>query len=756
MTNKSQRTRITAQEALQFHSQGKPGKLEITPTKPLLTQRDLALAYSPGVAVPVEAIAENPALVYDYTNKGNLVAVVSNGTAILGLGNLGALASKPVMEGKGALFKRFADIDAMDLLVDTEDVEQFINCVRYLGPTFGGINLEDIKAPDCFIIEERLKELLDIPVFHDDQHGTAIIAAAGLINALELTGRDIANFSLVVNGAGAAGLACIELLCALGMPRQNVVLCDTKGVIYEGRKAGMNQWKSGFASKTKARTLAQALAGADAFFGLSAKGAVTAEMVASMAPKPIIFAMANPDPEITPEEVQAVRDDAIVATGRSDYPNQVNNVLGFPFIFRGALDVQARTINDAMKIAAAQALAALAREDVPDAVTTAFLGRRLTFGPDYIIPAPFDPRLISRIPPAVAQAAMESGVARRPIVDMDGYVSRLKGRLDPVSDWLQSIFEAVRAAPKRVVFADGEELAVIRAANAYFTQGFGIPILIGSEDAIRRGFHEAGIRMRAEFEIVDPRRSPLAEEFADHLYARLQRRGYLRRDCLWMVKNERYVFASLMVALGLAQGMVAGVTRNWTSAFEDVRRVIDAKPGRHVIGVSLALSRGRGVLVADTNVHDMPTAEELANIATEAANAARKFGIEPRVALLAYSTFGQPHSERTAQVREAVRLLEQGDVDFEFDGDLAADVALSPDLMKLYPFCRLSGPANVLVMPAFHAASISTKMLGVLGGATIIGPLLVGLEKSVQISALGAKDEDLLNLAALAAYDLGG
>ncbi|MBX9861648.1 MAG: NADP-dependent malic enzyme [Hyphomicrobium sp.] len=756
MTHKSQRTRITAQEALQFHSQGKPGKLEITPTKPLLTQRDLALAYSPGVAVPVEAIADNPSLAYDYTNKGNLVAVVSNGTAILGLGNLGALASKPVMEGKGALFKRFADIDAMDLLVDTEDVDQFINCVRYLGPTFGGINLEDIKAPDCFIIEERLKELLDIPVFHDDQHGTAIIAAAGLINALELTGRDVENFSLVVNGAGAAGIACIELMCALGMPRKNVVLCDTKGVIYEGRKAGMNQWKSAFASKTKARTLAEALAGADAFFGLSAKGAVTAEMVASMAPKPIIFAMANPDPEITPEEVQAVRDDAIVATGRSDYPNQVNNVLGFPFIFRGALDVQARTINDAMKIAAAQALAALAREDVPDAVTTAFLGRRLTFGPEYIIPAPFDPRLISRIPPAVARAAMDSGVARRPIVDMDGYVSRLKGRLDPVSDWLQSIFEAVRAAPKRVVFADGEELAVIRAANAYISQGFGVPILIGSEDAIRRGFHEAGIKFRPEFEIVDATRSPLTEEFAEHLYTRLQRRGYLRRDCLRMVRNERNVFASLMVAHGLAQGMVAGVTRNWTSAFEDVRRVIDAKPGRHVIGVSLALNRGRGVLVADTNVHDMPTAEELANIATEAANAARKFGIEPRVALLAYSTFGQPPSERTAQVLEAVRLLSERDVDFEFDGDMAADVALSPDLLKLYPFCRLSGPANVLVMPAFHAASISTKMLGVLGGATIIGPLLVGLEKSVQISALGAKDEDLVNLAALAAYDLGG
>ena len=755
MTNKLPRTRITAQEALQFHSQGKPGKLEITPTKPLVTQRDLALAYSPGVAVPVEEIAENPALAYDYTNKGNLVAVVSNGTAILGLGNLGALASKPVMEGKGALFKRFADIDAMDLLVDTEDVDQFVNCVRYLGPTFGGINLEDIKAPDCFIIEERLKELLDIPVFHDDQHGTAIIAAAGLINALELTGREIDDFRLVVNGAGSAGIACIELMCALGMPKKNVILCDTKGVIYQGRKEGMNQWKSAYASRTKARTLAEALEGADAFFGLSAKGAVTGEMVAAMAAKPIVFAMANPDPEITPEEVAAVRDDAIVATGRSDYPNQVNNVLGFPFIFRGALDVQARTINDAMKIAAARALAGLAREEVPDAVTTAFLGRRLTFGPEYIIPAPFDPRLISRIPPAVALAAMESGVARRPIVDMDGYVSRLKGRLDPVSDWLHSIFERVRAEPKRVVFADGEELAVIRAANSYFAQGFGTPILIGQEAIVRERFQEAGIRLRPEFEIVDARQKTFTEEFTEFLYARLQRRGFLRRDCNRMVRNERNVFAALMVAHGYADGMVTGVTRNWANAFQDVRRVIDPQPGRHAIGVTLALCRGRGVLVADTNVHDMPTAEELANIAVEAASAARKFGIEPRVAMLAYSNFGQPQSERTDTVRRAVELLDERQVDFEFDGDMAADVALSPDLMKLYPFCRLSGPANVLVMPAFHAASISIKMLHELGGATVIGPLLVGLDKSVQISALGAKDADLVNLAALAAYNLG-
>lgn len=756
MSKSSQRTRITAQEALQFHAQGKPGKLEITPTKPLVTQRDLSLAYSPGVAVPVEAIAENPALAYDYTNKGNLVAVVSNGTAILGLGNLGALAAKPVMEGKGALFKRFADIDALDLLVDTEDVDAFINSVRYLGPSFGGINLEDIKAPDCFIIEERLKELLDIPVFHDDQHGTAIIAAAGLINALELTGRDIAECRLVVNGAGAAGIACLDLAAALGVRKENIVLCDTKGVIYQGRKEGMNQWKSAYASKTTARTLAEALAGADAFFGLSAKGAVTPEMVASMAEKPIIFAMANPDPEITPEEVAAVREDAIVATGRSDYPNQINNVLGFPFIFRGALDVQARTINDEMKMAAAHALAALAREDVPDVVMAAFLGRQPTFGPEYIIPAPFDPRLMTRVPPAVAQAAMESGVARRPIVDMESYVSRLKGRLDPVSHWLQSIFDRVRAEPRRIVFAEGEDPAVIRAANSYFQLGLGTPILIGTEDLVRQRFREAGIRVRPEFEIIDTRRSRHTDEFVDYLYARLQRRGYLKRDCLRLATNERNVFASLLVAHGYADGMVSGVTRNWTSVYRDVRRVIDPQPDRRIIGVSLAICRGRGVIVADTSVHDMPTAEQLADIAIEAAGAARKLGMEPRVALLAYSTFGQPQSERSGQVREAVALLAQREVDFEFDGDMAADVALSADLLKLYPFCRLTGPANVLVMPAFHAASISTKMLKELGGATVIGPLLVGLDKSVQISTLGAKDSDIVNLAALAAYDFGG
>ena len=750
--SKVARARFTDQEALQFHAQGKPGKLEITPTKPLATQRDLSLAYSPGVAVPVHAIADDPACAYDYTNKGNLVAVVSNGTAILGLGNLGALASKPVMEGKGALFKRFADIDAMDLLVDTQDVDAFINCVRYLGPTFGGINLEDIKAPDCFIIEQRLKELLDIPVFHDDQHGTAIISAAGLINALELTGRNIKDTKLVVNGAGAADIACLELVVAMGMPKANAILCDTKGVIYQGRKEGMNQWKSAYAAKTKARTLAEALEGADVFFGLSAKGAVTPEMVDGMADKPIIFAMANPDPEITPEEVYTVREDAIVATGRSDYPNQINNVLGFPFIFRGALDVQASTINDTMKIAAAHALAELAREEVPDQVAAAFAGRRATFGPEYIIPAPFDPRLIVNIPMAVAKAAMDSGVARKPIVDMEAYSARLKGRLDPMAGWLQSTFTAVRADPKRVVFAEGEDPAVIRAAHAYFAQGFGQPVLIGTTDVVREQFRQLGMTLRPEYELVDIRKSPHLEEFTDYLYARLQRKGYLRRDCYRLVTNERNIFAALMVVHGYADALVSGVTRNWTNVFDDVQRVMDPEPGRHVIGVSLALLRGRAVLIADTSVHALPTGPQLADIAEEAARAARNFGIEPRVALLAYSTFGQPRGERSDQVREAVEILDDRQVDFEYDGDMAADVALNRDLMRYYPFCRLTDTANVLVMPAFHAASISTKMLKELGGATVIGPIMTGLSHSVQICWFGSKDTDIVNMAAIAAY----
>jgi malate dehydrogenase (oxaloacetate-decarboxylating)(NADP+) len=753
---KSADAAFTRQDALSFHQMGKPGKLEITATKPVVTQRDLSLAYSPGVAIPVQAIAENPSLAYDYTAKGNLVAVISNGTAILGLGNLGALASKPVMEGKAVLFKRFADVDAFDLEVGTEDVDAFINSVRYLGPSFGGINLEDIKAPDCFIIEQRLRELMDIPVFHDDQHGTAIIAVAGLLNALHLTGRELRDVKFVCNGAGSAGIACLELIKALGLPHENAILCDTNGVVYRGRLKGMNQWKTAHAVDTPARTLADALVGADVFFGLSAAGAVTKEMVASMAAKPIIFAMANPDPEITPEEIGEVRDDAIIATGRSDYPNQINNVLGFPYIFRGALDVQARTINDEMKIAAARALAELAREDVPDKVAAAYQGRRLRYGPEYLIPAPFDPRLISRVPAAVAKAAMDSGVARKPVANLDAYKAKLDGRLDPAAGFLQSIFSQVRETPKRVVFAEGEEHRVVRAANAFASGGLGEAVLVGREALVMDAFRHSGIARSDSIEIHNARLSLQNREYAEFLYSRLQRKGYLFRDCQRMVNTDRNIFAACMVACGHADGMVTGTTRNWSSAYQNILKVLDPKPGSTVIGVSLVISRGRSVLVADTSVHDMPNAEQLANIAVEAAKVARRLGFDPRVAMLAYSSFGHPKGERSERVIEAVKILDSRGVDFEYDGEMAADVALNRKAMALYPFCRLSDTANVLVMPAFHSASISTKMLQELGGGTVIGPLLVGMSKPVQIVSLGATDSDLVNMAALAAYDISG
>jgi malate dehydrogenase (oxaloacetate-decarboxylating)(NADP+) len=752
----SKRPAITDQDALDFHSGGpggRPGKLEVVPTKPMATQRDLSLAYSPGVAVPVEAIAANPDAAFDYTARGNMVAVISNGTAILGLGNLGALASKPVMEGKAVLFKRFADVDSIDLEIDTEDTDAFINAVRYLGPSFGGINLEDIKAPDCFIIESRLRELMDIPVFHDDQHGTAIIAAAGLINALHLTGRDIKTTRLVCNGAGAAAIACIELLKALGMPADNIILCDTKGVIYQGRETGMNQWKAAHAVATDARTLEDAVKDADVVFGLSVKGAFTPAMVASMADQPIIFAMANPSPEITPEEVAKVRSDAIIATGRSDYPNQVNNVLGFPYIFRGALDVRATTINDDMKIAAARALAALAREDVPDEVVSAYQGARPRFGRDYIIPVPFDPRLISAIPAAVAKAAGASGVARRPIVDEAAYRAQLSARRDPVAGVLNRIYERVKRLQKRVVFAEGEEEQVMRAAVSFTSQGLGKAILVGSEEEIARVASEAGIDLSG-ISIANARTSHRREDYAEYLYQRLQRQGFLYRDCQRMVNTDRNYFGACMVAMDEADSMVTGVTRNYSVALSAVRRVVDAKPGHRVIGASLALCKGRTVLIADTAVHDMPSSEELADIAEEAARVARRLGYEPRVAMLAYSTFGHPPGERAERVQEAVRILDKRRVDFEYDGEMNADVALNMAVMEQYPFCRLTGPANVLVMPAFHSASIATKMLEELGGSTVIGPLLVGLDKPIQIARLGARDSEIVNMAVLSAYNV--
>ncbi|WP_137387639.1 NADP-dependent malic enzyme [Rhodoligotrophos defluvii] len=748
--------RVSETEALIFHQRGKPGKLEVNATKPMATQRDLSLAYSPGVAFPVRRIAEQPETAYDYTTKGNMVAVISNGTAILGLGDLGALASKPVMEGKAVLFKRFADVDAIDLEVDTKDVDAFINCVRYLGPAFGGINLEDIKAPDCFVIEQRLRELMNIPVFHDDQHGTAIIAAAGLINALHLTERDIKTVKLVINGAGSAAIACAELIKAMGLPGEHIILCDSKGVIYKGRTDGMNQWKSAHAVETDARTLEEAIVGADVFFGLSVQGALTKKMVASMARRPIIFAMANPDPEITPEEVAEVRDDAIMATGRSDYPNQINNVLGFPYIFRGALDVRARTINEEMKIAAAEALARLAREDVPDEVAAAYHGQRPKYGPNYLIPAPFDPRLISTVPPAVARAAMESGVAGKHIVDLAAYAAELSARLDPIAGSLQGIFEQVRQSGKRVVFAEGEEERMIRAANGFANAGLGHAILVGRENLIEQSVKSLGIELNENVSVLNARLSDRNAEYAQYIYRRMQRRGLLMRDCQRLVNNDRNVFAACMIALGDADAMVTGITRHYGVALDDVQHAIDVSPNRRLIGVSMALCRGRTVFVADTTGQENPSAEELADIAEEAAGVARRFGYEPRVAFLSQSTFGHLQTDRARGCHEAVCILDARGVDFEYDGEMQADVALSREAMALYPFCRLTGPANVLVMPAGDCASIATKLLQQLGGVMVVGPMLVGLERSVQIAPLNATANDLVNMAAIAAYDVNG
>ncbi len=742
-----------AVDSLRMHASGRPGKIEIIPTKPLTTQRDLSLAYSPGVAAPCLEIQRDPSTAYDYTSKGNLVAIISNGTAVLGLGDLGALAGKPVMEGKAVLFKRFADVDGIDLEVDTRDADAFINCIKLLGPSFGGINLEDIKAPECFIIEQRLRELMDIPVFHDDQHGTAIVSAAGLINALHLTGRDLKDVKMVVNGAGAASIACIELVKAMGLPHENAILCDTKGVIYQGRTEGMNQWKSAHAVRTKARTLEEAMKGADVFFGLSVKGAVTPDMVRSMAAKPIIFAMANPDPEITPEDVKAVRGDAIIATGRSDYPNQVNNVLGFPYIFRGALDVRARTINEQMKIAAAHALAELAREDVPDEVDRAYAGRRLRYGPDYIMPVPFDPRLIVEVSAAVAQAAMDSGVARRPIIDMAEYKRQLSSRLDPTTAWLQSLFDQVKANPRRIVFAEGEEERTIRAAVAFRDNGYGTPILIGRDELVRETMKSLGITDIEGLEIHNARLSTKNQEYTDMVYARVQRHGFLRRDVQRMVNQGRNVFGACMVAAGDADGMVTGITRRFPECYADVTRVVDSEADKVPIGYSIVVSRHGTVFLADTSVNETPTSAQLATIARQMVQHARQMGHEPRVAFLSFSNFGSREIERTSRIREAIRLLAEAEVDFEFDGEMQADMALDYELLKAtYPFCRLTGPANILIMPGLHSAHISSRLMQSLGGVTVIGPVIDGLRKPVQIVQMGATVSDLVSHAALAAY----
>ena len=753
MGKKDREEHFSEKEALVFHAQGKPGKIEIKATKPLETQRDLSLAYSPGVAAPVNAIADDVSSVYDYTSKGNIVAVVSNGTAILGLGNLGAHASKPVMEGKSVLFKRFSDIDSIDLEVDTEDPDEFINAIKYLGPSFGGINLEDIKAPECFIIEDALKEQMDIPIFHDDQHGTAIISTAALLNALDLTGRSLKDSKIVVNGAGAAGIACLELLKAMGLPNENAILCDTKGSIRIDRKENMNQWKSAHAVKTDKKNLEEALMGADIFFGLSIGNIVTQKMVESMAEKPIIFAMANPEPEILPELVKECRPDAITATGRSDYPNQVNNVLGFPYIFRGALDVRATTINLEMKIAAAKAIADLAKEDVPDEVANAYPGQRPQYGPDYIIPSPFDPRLISRVPPAVAKAAMETGVARKAIVDIDQYTSELSARLNPSAGLLQKIFQDVKENPKRLIFTEGEEEDMIRAAAIFLNNGMGKPILIGREEIIKEKMSEIGLDFYNQMEIQSTRNKDAHDRYADHIYNRLQRKGFLKKDCLDLLTRERNVFAACMVSLGEADAMVCGLTRSYAASLESIEYVLDPIPNKTILGMTVMLCNGRTIFVADSNVHDMPNASQLANITQESAEVVKEiFGIEPRAALVSYSNFGKPFTERSVYIRDAIKILNERNLDFEYDGEMGANTALNENLMKLYPFCKLSGPANLLVMPAIHSASISTKMLQELGGGNLVGPYLVGFKESIQIAPLGANVSDIVNLAALAAF----
>ena len=751
-SKKPQRSIITDEQALKFHSDPTPGKLALLPTKPMATQRDLSLAYSPGVAVPVEEIAKDKDLAYDYTSKGNMVAVISNGTAILGLGNLGAMASKPVMEGKSVLFKRFADIDSFDIEVEEEDPQAFIECVKRIGNTFGGINLEDIGSPECFIIEQELRDLVDVPVFHDDQHGTAIIATAGLINACHLTGRKFEDTKVVLCGAGAAGLSVLGLIKRLGIKDENAIACDRYGVVYQGRKESMDQWKAPHARDTKLRTLEEAMVGADVVLGLSVAGAISQDMIKSMAKNPIIFAMANPDPEITPEEIKAVRDDAIIATGRSDYPNQVNNVLGFPYILRGALDVRARNVNEEMKLACAHALADLARQDVPEEVAAAYHGRRPKYGKDYIIPAPFDPRLISEIPPYVAQAAMDTGEARKPIEDMEAYKKSLARRQDPKAALLQGITASVQENPKTIVFAEGEEPAVIRAAQAFQQRGLGKAILIGRDKAIHNNMKLLGVDNPESMTILNARLFDRNAEFTEYLYKRLQRKGFLRRDAQRLVNNDRNVFSSLMLQHGLADGMVTGVTRSYDIALRDVQMVLPHKADERTMGVSVVINQGKTLFIADTNITELPTADDLADIAVTTAGFARQFGFEPRVAFLSYSTFGNPVGERMEKVRKAVEILDGRDIDFPYEGDIAADVALDPMHTLTYPFSRLPEAANVLVMPAIHSASISTKLLKAVGGATVLGPFLTGLAKPVQICSLGATASEITQMATLAAF----
>jgi malate dehydrogenase (oxaloacetate-decarboxylating)(NADP+) len=743
----------TDKEALEFHSLNKPGKIEINSSKPMTTKRDLALAYSPGVAVPVQAIFDNPETAYDYTSKGNLVAVISNGSAILGMGNLGALASKPVMEGKAVLFKRFADIDSIDLEIDSQNADEIINSIKNFACSFGGINLEDIAAPDCFIIEEKLKEILDIPVFHDDQHGTAIITTAALLNALDISGKSIKDIKVVVNGAGASAIACTNLFKNSGVPNENVTMLDRKGVIYRGRTEGMDQWKSAHAIDTKNRTLEEAINGADVFLGLSAKGALKKELVKTMAKDPIIFACANPDPEITPEEIMEVRDDAIIATGRSDYPNQVNNLIGFPYIFRGALDVRATTINEEMKVAAANAIAKLTREDVPDEVVAAMGGDRPRYGKDYIIPSTFDPRLISIIPAAVAKAAMDSGVAKKPIKDFEIYKEQLKQRLNPSVTIMQGINSYIKKNQKRIVFADGEDENTLKAAIAFKNSKLGVPILVGKKEKIKERIKEIGYNENFDIEIINSEDSEKREKYVNFLFKKMQReQGLLERDCDRLVRNDRVIWASCMVACGDADGAITGNTRRFGASFEKVTQVIDARPGEIMFGLNMVVAKGKTIFVGDTSVNEYPSSEELAEIAISAARVVKMFGFIPKVAFVSHSTFGQPLTSRTKHIKKAVEILKSKNVDFDFDGDMQPDVALNDEYKELYPFSSIVGNANILIMPGQHSAAISYKMMKSLGDTKVIGPLLIGLGQPIEIAPLRSSTSEIINLASVAAY----
>ena len=751
MPKKTEIDHYSDKEALDFHIKGKSGKIEINSSKPLITKRDLSLAYSPGVAAPVKEIAKNPELAYDYTSKGNLVAVISNGSAILGLGNLGALASKPVMEGKSVLFKRFADIDSIDIEINNNNPESIIETIKNIGGTFGGINLEDIAAPDCFIIEQKLKELLDIPIFHDDQHGTAIITTAALINALDISKKKIEEVKIVVNGAGASAQACANLFKSSGVKSENIIMCDSKGVIYKGRK-NIDQFKSAHAIETKHRTLNDAMKGSDVFLGLSAKDVVTQEMVKSMAKNPIIFACANPDPEIKPELIEEARSDAIIATGRSDYPNQVNNLIGFPYIFRGALDVRAKEINEEMKIAAAKAIALLARENVPDEVVSAYGGDRPRYGKNYIIPSTFDPRLISVIPAAVADAAMKSGVARKNLNDLEIYKDQLTNRLDPTMSLMQGINAKVRKNPKRVIFAEGEDENMLKAAIEFGRNKLGTPILIGAEKRIKEQLKNIGLDENYKIKIVNSTDKEKREKYVKHLYKKLQREGQLERDVDRLVRNDRIAWGASMIACKDADAMVTGNIRHYAASIEKLKKVTEPRPGEEIFGMTMITLGGKTILVADTNVQDFPSPERLVKVSKSCVRVARLFGFDPKVAFLSHSTFGKPISKNTKHVRDAIELLRNEKVDFDFDGEMQPDVALNPIYKDIYPFSKIVGNANILIMPALHSAAISTKLMKVFGGGKLIGPLLIGLGSPIEVAPLRASTSEILNLASIAAY----